>query len=162
MKRETKYYIPHIDEFCVGFEYEELEYEEVIDNSSQYILPESYDNKIHPIRNRYRNRKFDITLDNDLEEIEKLLSVMKIKVKFLDADDIISLGFEFTGEAKDYQLFRRVIRAGTNPTILELSLSYCGDFPIVSLSDDESTLLDRIICLNKNELKWLLTRFKIA
>lgn len=162
MKREVRHYIPHIDEFHVGFEYEELEYEEFADNSSQYILPESYDNKIDAVRNRYRNRKFDITLDNDLEEIEKLLSVMKIRVKFLDADDIISLGFQFSGETKDYQLFTKLTNVGIGPNVIELSLNYYGDFPVVTMSDDKDPLVDRIICLNKSELKWLLTRFKIA
>lgn len=84
-----------------------------------------------------------------------------VMVKYLDADDIISLGFDFCEETKDYKLFRTIISAHKNPTLIELSLSYYGDYPVVTLSNNEGILIDRILCLNICELKWLLNRFKI-
>jgi hypothetical protein len=153
MKREVRHYIPHIDEFHVGFEYEVIQKAEKYDPNILTTFPVNAEEQI-----------FKYTFPDPYIgfNTEKLLKNCNVRVKFLDADDIISLGFQFAGETKDYQLFTMLTNLGQGPNLIELSLNYYGDFPVVTMSDDKEILVDRIICLNKSELKWLLTRFKIA
>jgi len=153
MKREVRHYIPHIDEFHVGFEYEVVQKVEEYNTDMLTTFPINTEEQV--FKYIYPDSYYGF-------DAEKLIKNCNIRVKFLDADDIISLGFQFSGETKDYQLFTKLTNVGIGPNVIELSLNYYGDFPVVTMSDDKDPLVDRIICLNKSELKWLLTRFKIA
>ena len=73
---ETKYYIPEISEFFVGFEYERMngdkwENSEFSENDCYGTLAEGY--------------------ENEFEEINK--GIRTVRVKYLDEEDIKSLGF---------------------------------------------------------------------
>ena len=70
---ENKYYTPEINEFYVGFEYEELE--EVENNNQTW--------------NKYQVEKSDY-----LGNYNNSLALNEIRVKILDKEDIESLGFE--------------------------------------------------------------------
>lgn len=155
MKRESKYYTPHIDEFCVGFEYEVVSEDTPIgkDKDVHTTFPLSFDKNTtkHIFPDPYYG--FDI---------EKLMRNKEVRVKFLDADDVISTGFKLAEEGKDFQRFKRVVNMGSSPTLIELSLSYYNDFPAISMSENDEVYVNRMICLNINELKWILARMKIA
>lgn len=76
-----KYYIPNIEEFHVGFEYELLKKVSRYDNYWRFEIVKKV---FTPVKT---NRDFDwIRLKIDLEDKE-------IRVKYLDQEDIESLGF---------------------------------------------------------------------
>ena len=84
---ENKYYIPTVEEFHVGFEFE-------IKNSSD------------PIRFDWEpctiNYDFTHSLDEDFEPYNLIYEINNgtIRVKYLDREDIESLGFKFKESAK--------------------------------------------------------------
>lgn len=71
-KMENKYYTPELDEFYVGFECETND-----DGDWEY----------------YRVKKY-----TSLLELDKLLKLNGIRVKYLDKSDIESLGWDFNSE----------------------------------------------------------------
>jgi hypothetical protein len=68
-KMENKYYTPTIEEFCVGFEYEEL------------------------MDGKWWSPTFNFSKDTTLRTFERKLGFNLIRVKYLDREDIESLGF---------------------------------------------------------------------
>jgi hypothetical protein len=68
MEKENKYYIPEISEFYIGFEYNGW-----IQDQGPYIF----------------------SINDSLKEIQEGINLMAITVKYLDKEDIESLGFEF-------------------------------------------------------------------
>lgn len=129
-----KYYTPHIDEFCHGFEY----------------IKSAEDNLMFPTK-------------YDVEKCEELVfDISSVLVKYLDADDIISLGFDLIGESKETKIFRKIINEKYLPCICEIQLSYEGDYPIISIIKDKDFIVIGMNCQNKSELKWILTRLAIA
>jgi hypothetical protein len=89
---DKKYYVPEIEEFCVGFEFEsrEMDFELGTLKDWQKVAVNTNSNKNF---GKYT-----------LEHIEKLLeseSIPTIRVKYLDAQDIIDLGFEYTNNGRD-------------------------------------------------------------
>lgn len=137
-----KYYTPHIDEFYVGFEYETLTTKVNIDDS----LGEQ----------EWIKLKFPDYSPNLLE-----ITNYPNRVKYLDTNDIISLGFDLIGEGKELKIFRRIINEKHNPILVEIRLNYEGDFPIISIFEGNDILINSITCYNKSELKWMLNRLRI-
>ncbi len=91
---ENKYYVPQIEEFHIGFEYELLKKKSVYDKEWRFdIIKRIFD--IKTVSNSHDWARFNI----DLEDKE-------IRVKYLDQSDIESLGWRF-GEIcfNDYKLF---------------------------------------------------------
>ena len=125
----NKYYVPHIDEFHIGFEYEFKE-------------------------------EGDVWVEKNLKQISDL-NKERIRVKYLDVDDIVSLGFDLFGETKELKVFRTIVNEKYNPEIVELTLRYEGDFPVISVFQSMEAVIVDITCLNKSELKWLLRRTRI-
>ena len=83
---ENKYYVPQIEEFRVGFEYEELIYTSVYDERWRINI------KKHIFETKTWERGFpNFQWLNTLEE-------GKIRVKYLDSEDIESLGFKVCTE----------------------------------------------------------------
>lgn len=70
---ENKYYIPSIEEFCVGFEYE-------------YAADTDGYDKVY--------WKSDITTGEDILGFEEDSDLNHIRVKYLDSEDIESCGFK--------------------------------------------------------------------
>ena len=79
---DKKFYVPEIAEFHVGFEYEE--------KSSGLWTPQTY-NEFSPIINQ------EILTENDdwADTIAGYIKCQIIRVKYLDREDIESLGFKF-------------------------------------------------------------------
>lgn len=71
---ENKYYIPTVEEFYIGFEHEIL-----------------YKGKFEPLT---------VTSWPDFEDIHYALNLDSVRVKYLDREDIESLGFKFKESAK--------------------------------------------------------------
>jgi hypothetical protein len=106
---ENKYYTPEIEEFHVGFEYEMLQKSEWIKDT--YLC----------------NSKLGVTFD-DMPELAKLS-----RVKYLDREDIESLGFE-----KDLgERYRRKVDDNLIYNIIEI-------VPYYTMRQDERENLVRI------------------
>ena len=77
---ENKYYTPTIEEFCVGFEYERM-------NGDKWCKDIISPNDLCSGRDG---------LENEFEEIYRKLR--DVRVKYLDKEDIESLGFKKSGK----------------------------------------------------------------
>ena len=78
---ESKYYTPKIEEFCVGFEYAELVTEPVYNERWKFKIKKQV-LKNTDIKNTYK-----------LSFIEQDIELDRIRVKYLDREDIESLGW---------------------------------------------------------------------
>lgn len=112
---ESKYYTPEIEEFYVGFEYERNQYE----NDKWY---------------KYVVEKGDV-LDHESK-------LKNIRVKYLDREDVESLGFNTEDNGECYNL--------------QIGFDLYGLYPLennrIHITKDMKTLFDGII-KNKSELK---------
>lgn len=93
MNNKEKYYKPSIEEFNIGFEYEKEEY--------QY-----YDLNIC---NTYWEKEiFDI--DDRLENTLEDLLFNKIRVKYLDREDIESLGWKQLFDSREHGEYKKELK----------------------------------------------------
>ena len=131
----TKYYTPHLDEFYLGFEYF------MKDNMESKQLKED-------------SILFTSVLDFDMN---------KVLVKYLDANDVISFGFNLIGESlsNNVKIFKKQINEQRSYNECEIRLTYQSDFPIISVIVNGEIIISDITCLNKSELRWILNRLKI-
>lgn len=149
---ENKYYTPTIEEFHVGFEYEIGKYTKVEDNSDDI----TYHKFTFPDLPR-------IGIDyNTRDPFEKLKSFKYLRVKYLDREDIESLGFR-----REFDKFRPVdIFCGHLPNDSEAisHVSYNFDSKILFIQnnqyEDNSTIFLGTV-KNKSELKQLLKQLKV-
>ena len=92
MSEEGKYYTPSIEEFHVGFEYELLKRKSVYDAEWKFeIIKRVFD--VNVVSNSYDWARFNI----DLKDKE-------IRVKYLDRDDIESLGWKDWSKMGIYEI----------------------------------------------------------
>lgn len=99
---ENKYYNPDISEFYIGFEYE------LLDTNYEYKVERLSDNKLKvlsdPVMTEYWVKKvyndYDFLYIEDSIEAKSNLQYYvdskKVRVKYLDKEDIENLGFIFT------------------------------------------------------------------
>lgn len=119
---ENKYYTPEIEEFCVGFEYEYLEKDFVIrDGKRSYEY--TWNKQLCFIGENY---------GFDLGTIEGCLD-SQVRVKYLDQEDIESLGFTKTKEYSDELLFQKHL---SDYEFLELTF-------YLDIDDDINVSIDR-------------------
>jgi hypothetical protein len=142
MKEDNKYYTPTLDEFHVGFEYEEL-----VDN-----YPE--DTK------KWINVK--VAKHEELEFIKDNLTT-KVRVKYLDKDDIEELGWEYIGKLDAYiHKFEYNTDTTTNKVDNIMALRYeDNDTRIIIATNkyDHYRFVGTI--KNKSELKRLMKQLNI-
>ena len=74
---ENKYYIPEIEEFNVGFEYEYQEYNDDLDEYVDFWI-----------------KRFLCHLEDFTGEMEDTLTDGRVRVKYLNQEDIESMGFK--------------------------------------------------------------------
>lgn len=148
----SKYYIPHIDEFHIGFEYEIFQKGDTTDEKWLSLMPIETEDKWY--KATYPDPYLGYRLD-------KMKDHYQMRTKYLDADDIISLGFDLFAEGKGVKVFRTLINEKHEPELVELTLIYEGDFPIISILQSMKPVVIDMTCLNKSELKWLLQRLRI-
>lgn len=99
---ENKYYTPDISEFHVGFEYERMngtdwEKAELTNVDCWGTMARGY--------------------ENEFEEIDSL--IRSVRVKYLDKEDIESLGFKESASIENY--FYRELNCNSEKLILELA-----------------------------------------
>lgn len=110
--KNTKYYNPDISEFCVGFEYE---YKpriregiiSFINDKFKYIDMWEKDIIKDPYKQENINNFLDIIKTNgtapyNISDTMRFHKDDAIRVKYLDSDDIKSLGFELEEESDPY------------------------------------------------------------
>lgn len=153
MESNNKYYTPSIEEFHNGFEFEILDW---VDN----------ENHKGPkwIKTTYPD--FIIGFRTDHLRVEELLK--KIRVKYLDKDDFLDLGF------KEYELDKNIlfIEGKNRNFLIEPFYNYRQDiretfvqifeYNIFNPYPSKERPLYRGDILNKSELKKLMIRLEIS
>lgn len=140
---ENKYCIPNIEEFHVGFEYQQY-------NGSGFYQNKDIDEKENNI---WSECKFD----KDYEVLEELLELKNIRVKYLDKQDIESLGWQGQVEnsvyfnRNKYRLVHWMTDEGRDISIYE---KYDG-------GAQEQCLVSKCSIKNKSELKKLMKQLDI-
>jgi hypothetical protein len=136
---ENKYYTPAIEEFHVGFEYEQ--------SSIKMVAPKKWSKEIFYLNNGH----IDIVKYGDLDK--------NTRVKYLDKEDIESLGF--IGQEANTVYFKKdkyrlVHWLASNEIGRDISIyeSYDG-------GTQEEALVRKVIIKNKSELKKLLKQLGI-
>lgn len=130
----SNYYIPEIEEFCIGFEYEIA----IIDN---------YWN-LSGFKKETVDQNFDF---NTLIKYPKLY-----KVKYLDKEDLLDLGFKLINEKDGYQSFEY-----SEDNILYLQYFEDGKGWYLSYSENESQFGFAGWVKNKSELKKLMKQMNL-
>lgn len=142
----SKYYTPSIEEFHVGFEYERKNgdsWEKTISTESDYSAMYS-----------------DYGEENEFDEIET--NIRDVRVKYLDKEDIESLGFTFNEETG---WFEKKDNFGFNSyDNLSIQLHSLPGLIVVSRSQESSYQNEHyeffIEIKNKSELKTFLRQIK--
>lgn len=142
MKAMNKYYTPDIEEFHVGFEYEKFEKTLVYDNQWRFKLNKYKFNTKH-VTNTFFNYNFVEDLKED-----------KIRVKYLDQEDIESLGFK-------YQKHNTYYKKLTDKILLRLETLKDNILLIEYFVNGSSASSFMVVIKNKSELKKLLKQLKI-
>lgn len=128
----TKYYTPNIDEFNADFEFQ-------MNNDDTWV-----DCKMKP------------------EIIKDIVQSDRTRVKYLDADDIINLGFKLVSENNSTNekiaTFVRANNTVKGTHFLEVNLHYSADEPLVNINYRDTLLIDRLNIKNVSELKFILNR----
>ena len=130
----NKYYTPDIEEFHSGFEYEILTLK-LKDNKT--IREWKKVDKLHP-------------------ELELLLNDKNIRVKYLDREDIESLGFEY----EDTLYVKSNVR-GDFEYWIDIEREVENEGLEISIDGEDNENNFRGIVKNKSELKKLLTQLRI-
>jgi len=137
-----RFYVPQIEEFCVGFEFE--------------ILEKSYNKTVKWVKKSWSIGMMNQKLNEDFLEEDQ------VRVKYLDREGIESLGFEFSKSKYEGDLFlaKKECKFGSNsPKFYELILGQRED---ICLSVEEHTSYGSsnqkmyFKVKNKSELKRLL------
>ena len=148
---EDKYYTPKIEEFHVGFEYEQHEIINERDPHWKMMVK-----KMGFSTKEINQMFYNVDLVENLDQ-------KRIRVKYLDSNDIESLGFdqtacygnyiEFNDNVKAYKSRSNKLLYNTNYKLLNVEY-YCFD------EDIRETVFIGII-KNKSELKKLLIQLEI-
>lgn len=149
---EPKYYVPEISEFYVGFEYEELE-----------LLPR-YDThfKMKIKKNVFTEKLWQSGFLS--WEFQDKLKESKIRVKYLDANDIEELGFTVVKtKGNSFEAVKKFNFTYDNyPSEGEYNIIVSGDkYCVIKLKDIGETTLFRGEIKNKNVLKQVLNMLNI-
>lgn len=139
-----KYYTPTVEEFHVGFEYEETTHSSL-----------------------YEDEGLNNWVKNTLKHLWQLGNIglhETVRVKYLDREDIESLGWKitknYTGELEAQFLISETL-------FYDLTLDYEGNLLIEKFISTEtigsynSFIIFEGSIKNKSELKWLMKRLKI-
>jgi len=153
---DNKYYQPKIEEFCIGFEFEKYD-----ERSATYK-----ENNFKPTN--WHKFKYDLKSIR-LSQLPVHLQEKKIRVKYLDQQDIENLGWEHYGKAvcnwyKKEGMFDDGFASYGKWT--KLKLLHCSNSRIKILAYEPSwgeieTVLFAGECKNKSELKKLMQQLNI-
>lgn len=126
---ENKYYTPDITEFHIGFDYE-------VKYKNDEWKKECLNDELSSLR------FIDFKLKKEPDSI---------RVKYLDREDIESLGFKFNGDL----FYKNNIKLQLHDNNL-ISITYLN-----SLNNEYRTFVEQLTIKNKSELKRLLKQLNI-
>lgn len=136
---ESKYYIPTIEEFHVGFNYEIWEKKLVYDKVWKFRV-----NKYIFNEKQVTQTFFNYNFTEDLRE-------GKIRVKLLDKEDIESLGWKFIGG--DNMLMGFIKN--------NINIDFFINSKTLRIYENKTELIYKGVIKNKSELKFILKCLKI-
>ncbi len=82
-------------------------------------------------------------------------------IKFLDTEDILEMDFQLVTESSDTKTFKRLVQSVRSTSVVELSLTYIGETPIIAIDVEDEVILSPCICKNKFELEFMLNRLRL-
>ena len=174
-----KYYTPKIEEFHVGFEFEisltSIGGLDIVDFSKDPIQVQHISKPNHKIWEKSKvffdtSYGFKNKLFRSIEQLKEILDDGNIRVKYLDKEDIESLGFKFlkneinSNDLEYKELFEKenigLVYNYNNKTVgmFTLDLSKNG---VYSEIQRDPNLVNRITIKNKSELKKLLKQLNV-
>ena len=146
MKKEDNYYTPTIEEFHVGFEFE-------FSGFDGYWRPYPFEKQIifkNKEESGINNGLFTLQWVGNIFSENTLDLSQRLRVKYLDKEDIESLGFEYTDSIGDYHNFEKG----------DIHLTFL-DYTSVEIDIEGYDLWFRGKLKNKSELKRLLKQLNI-
>lgn len=149
---KDKYYTPAIEEFHVGFEYEELINDDMLSIRSDNHIDDIYWCKIK-LSDNYIS----------FSELPSKIKYEQIRVKYLDKEDIESLGFIYKGKTVDLWFEKEGTFLINTWTSYKIIIHYGIDHRLYVEAQDtgnEECLFQGEI-KNKSELKTLLKQLNI-
>lgn len=95
---------------------------------------------------------------------QTLFDILNTRVKYLDEDDILDLGFRRSANMDgNVLIFRKDLLSATSTRYVVMELTYIFNEPFVSLFDDQNeVILFEMNIKNVNELKWILNRYALV
>lgn len=142
MEKE-KYYTPTIDEFYVGFEYEVFEKGSKLESNAFTFIPHNEEDKYFKFK--YPDPFYGYNLD-------KLFQQKQLKVKYLDQEDIESLGWVKISVKNNLYKYKDYTLIFKNSHV---DIFIYGDW------DGEENCFSGVV-KNKSELKKLMRMLEIA
>ena len=150
---DTKYYTPEIEEFHFGFEFEE-----------DFKNP-NWNKLSKPAIDVWEYIKLKLDTSHSISRIIGKIKINKVRVKYLDKEDIESLGFVHIGRSllKDNIGVKFVCKSNKN-YFIHLSYTKFSDRVVLRIEtsvkeDSERTLVCHSIrCNNLSEFKKLLKK----
>lgn len=89
-------------------------------------------------------------------ECEIELDPYSARVKYLDEDDILELGFEY----EDNNTYVKIINGAGMPQVVKLLITYAGNVSYVTIVDNSNKIIMKgFRIMNKSELMFILNRF---
>lgn len=138
---ENKYYSPELEEFCVGFEYEVLRKSPTTEEWVKFIFP------------KYPR----VGVEWGTQDPYNIVGRITHRVKYLDKEDIESLGFDHDQTTKDGENYFK----GTLLNKHEWSLWHKdGKIDLWEINDESDKCFSGIL-KNKSELKKLMKQLNI-
>ena len=164
LQKMNKYYTPEIEEFYIGFEYEMI----------QYLEPPKFDTITSNIMNnpKVKWHKHIIRNINQISEISNITYINNgeykewigdaIRVKYLDQEDIESLGFKFLTTEKFGNTNSKIFIKYGQDCYFKLTLfGDNGEINIRSKYNNIDCGITNLTIKNKSELKKLLKQLNI-
>lgn len=108
------------------------------------------------------NSEYDVFIDNEwVTDVFEYNIDNDVRMKYLDADDIISEGFLLIGETLNSKIFSKKRESHNHNMNVNVIFSKIGDFPMISIDIDDDTILSNCFCYNKNEFRFLINRLNV-
>ena len=145
----NKYYTPTIEEFHIGFEYEEL-----INFDMLSIRPDDHIDRVEWCKINLQDFQFMW-----LNEIRSKLEFESIRVKYLDKEDIESLGFLIKVETKFGIIFSNQLYS---IILSKMKLNHIEVYLTQPYINESDGLTFSGTIKNKSELKVLLKQLNIS
>lgn len=140
---KNKYYTPKIEEFYIGFEYERY-------NGSGFYQCKNIDEKEN-------SNWLECKFYRDYKTLEDLLELKNVRVKYLDEDDILSLGFrKYKDNFYFHDKYNLMMNHSTEDGIVGLATSDPSKNTLFATKGEDPNKIPRIKIKNKSELKKLL------